>query len=75
MDQCFANESNYKLIQQLYPTHQFQINVSSFQVNTVKLFNLSLEKLENMIQLRISDIYSVNKMFLCTIGEMKFKLH
>lgn len=69
MDQCFANESNHRLIQQLCPAHQFQINVCTFQVNNVKLFNLNLEKLENMIQLRISDVNATNKMYLCTIGE------
>ena len=69
MDQCFANENNHTLIQQLYPTHQFQINICTFQVNNVKLFNLCLEKLENIIQLRISDANATNKMYLCTIGE------
>lgn len=69
MDQCFANESNHRLIQQLCPTHQFQINICAFQVNNVRMFNLSLEKLENMIQLRISDVNATNKMYLCTIGE------
>ncbi|KAL7025688.1 hypothetical protein ACKWTF_013591 [Chironomus riparius] len=67
MDQCFANETNHRLIQQLCPTYQFQINICTFQVNNVKLFNLSLEKLENMIQLRISDVNATNKMYLCTI--------
>ncbi|KAG5671171.1 hypothetical protein PVAND_001382 [Polypedilum vanderplanki] len=67
MDQCFANETNHKLIQQLYPVSQFQINVCTFQLKNVQLFNLSLEKLENMIQLRISDAFASNKMYLCTI--------
>lgn len=69
MDQCFANEANHKLISQLYPVHQFQINVNTFQVKNMQLYNFCLEKLENMIQLRITDTFCTNKVFLCTIGK------
>lgn len=69
MDQCFASESNYRLIQHLYPVHQFNINVNIFNTQNVQLFNLCLEKLENMIQLRLTDVVSSHKMYICTIGE------
>lgn len=71
MDQCFANESNHKLIQHLYPAHQFHINVCTFQLKNTQLFNLCLEKLENIVQLRISDAYTTNRMYLCTIGKQE----
>lgn len=74
MDLCFANESNHKLIQHLYPVYQFQVNFDTFQCKNVQNFNLSLEKLENIIQLRISDVYNQSRMFLCTIGEAKYIL-
>lgn len=69
MDQCFASESNHRLIQHLYPAHQFNINVNTFHTKNVQLFNLCLEKLENMIQLRLTDVLSSHKMYICTIGE------
>lgn len=71
MDQCFASDSNHKLIQHLYPAHQFQVNVSTFHVKNVQKFNLNLEKLDNMIQLRITDVVSTQRMFICTIGETR----
>lgn len=69
MDLQFANESNHRLIQQLYPIHQFQIETTTFNARNAQLFSLSLEKLENIIQIRISDVANQNKIFLCTIGE------
>lgn len=71
MDLCFANDSNHKLIQQLYPLYQFQVNVDTFQAKNVQTFNFSLEKLENIIQLRICDVVNQSRMFLCTIGELQ----
>lgn len=70
MDQCFASDLNHKLIQHLYPAHEFQVNVSTFHVKNVQNYNLCLEKLENMIQLRITDVLSAHRMFICTIGEL-----
>lgn len=69
MDQCFASDSNHKLIQHLYPTHQFSVNFNTFHVKNVQNFNLCLEKLDNMIQLRLTDVLSTHKMFICTIGK------
>lgn len=69
MDQCFASESNHRLIQHLYPAHQFSINVNTFHTKNVQLFHLCLEKLENMIQLRLTDVVSTQKMYICTAGE------
>lgn len=68
MDLCFANESNHKLIQQLYPVYQFQVHFETFQVKNVQTFNFTVEKLENIVQLRICDANNQSKMFLCTIG-------
>ena len=70
MDLCFASETNHKLTQQLYPVYQFQVNVETFNTNNVQYFNFSLEKLENIIQLRICDVQNQNRMYLCTIGEL-----
>lgn len=70
MDLCFANEQNYAAIQQLYPIYQFQVNVGSSHHQNIQNFNFSLEKLDNIIQLRISDVFNQNKMFICTIGEL-----
>lgn len=70
MDLCFANEQNYASIQQLYPVYQFQVNVGSSHHQNQQSFNLSLEKLDNIIQVRISDVLNQNKMFLCTIGKI-----
>lgn len=76
MDLCFANDSNHMLIQHLYVAHKFQINVNTFQVKNVQNFNLCLEKLDNMIQLRITDSLSTHKMYICTIGKRRsFKCH
>lgn len=69
MDQCFANDSNHKLIQHLYAAHQFPINVNTFLLKNVQTFNLCLEKLDNMIQLRLTDALSTHRMFICTIGK------
>lgn len=69
MDLCFANESNHKLIQQLYPVYQFQVNIDTFLVKNTQNFNFSLEKLENIVQLRIGDVSNQSRMFVCTIGE------
>lgn len=69
MDLCFAKESNHQMIHQLYPVHQFQVNVETFQVKNEQNFNFYLEKLENVVQLRFSDIFNQSRMFLCTIGE------
>lgn len=69
MDLGFANETNHKSIQQLYPVYQFQVNLETFQGRNTQNFNFSLEKLENCVQLRISDVYNQSRMFLCTIGE------
>lgn len=74
MDLCFASESNHKLTQQLYPVYQFQVNVETFNSNNVQYFNFSLEKLENIIQLRICDVQNQNRMYLCTVGEL-FRLN
>ena len=70
MDMCFANDSNHKLIQQLYPVYQFQVIVDTFNVKSVQNFNFSLEKLENLIQLRICDVFNQSKMYLTTIGKI-----
>jgi hypothetical protein len=69
MDLCFANEQNHKLIQQLYPVYQFQVSTETFQGQNVQTYNLCLEKLDAIVQLRIADVRNQNKMFLCTIGE------
>lgn len=70
MDLCFATEANHKLIQQLYPVYQFQVNVELFTVRNVQAFNFSLEKLENIIQLRLTDGVNQSRMFLCTVGKL-----
>lgn len=69
MDLCFANDSNHKLIQHLYPVYQFQVNVDTFHVKSIQTFNFSLEKLDNIIQLRIVDVLNQSKMFFITVGE------
>lgn len=70
MDLCFALESNHKLIQQLYPVYQFQVNVETFQSRNVQVFSFYLEKLDNIVQLRICDVNNQSRMFLCTVGEL-----
>lgn len=70
MDLCFASEANHKLIQQLYPLFQFQVNVETFQARNVQVFNFYLEKLDNIVQLRICDVQNQNRMFLCTVGKL-----
>lgn len=70
MDLCFVSDANHKLIQQLYPVYQFQVNVELFTVRNVQAFNFSLEKLENIIQLRLTDGGNQSRMFLCTVGKL-----
>jgi len=69
MDLRFANDANQRLIQQLYPAHQFQVVVDTFQVKSVQTFGLALEKFENSVQLRIADAVNQSRMYLCTIGK------
>lgn len=72
---CFANESNHKLIQHIYPVYQFKVNVDTFDVKKDKSFNFSLEKLENIIQLRICDVSNQSKMFLTSVGKFLTGMH
>lgn len=70
MDLFFTSDQNYKLIQQLYPVYQFQVNDGSSHHQNTHNFIFSVEKLDNVIQLRICDVNNQNKMFLTTIGEL-----
>lgn len=69
MDLCFAKESNHQLIQQLYPVYQFSVNVDAYQIKNDQTFNFSLEKLDNVVQLRLSDVFNQSRIFLCTVGK------
>lgn len=70
MDLFFTSDQNYKLIQQLYPVYQYQVNVgSSSHHQNAQNFNFSVEKLDNVVQLRLCNVDNQNKMFLTTIGE------
>lgn len=69
MDMCFANDSNHKQIQNLYPVYQFQVNIETFQAKNVQTFNFALEKLDGIIQLRLTAVHNQSKMFLTTVGE------
>lgn len=69
MDLCFANDSNHKLVQRLYPVCQFQVNVDTLNVKNVQTFSFYFEMLNNIIQIRIVDVSNQSNMFLTTVGK------
>ncbi|CRK88126.1 CLUMA_CG001911, isoform A [Clunio marinus] len=73
MDLRFASEANHKHIQQLYPLYQFQVNVETFHGRGIQSFNFSFEKLDGIVQLRISDVVNQSKMYLCTIDNITYQ--
>ncbi|CAO1419645.1 unnamed protein product [Diamesa serratosioi] len=78
MDLCFIKDSNNKHLIQLYPFYEFTVNVDTHNVKTSQNFNISLEKIDNLIQLRLTNTNNQSQIYLCTLnnstyGQLKFE--
>lgn len=69
MDLCFIKDTNSKHLIQLYPFYEFTVNVDTHNVKTNQNFNISLEKIENLIQLRLTNTNNQSQIYLCTLSE------